>query len=81
MGLYLMRKLGNVLHISHRGFIILRTSKTPPIGARVVDKRVQDVGIIQDVFGPVKTPYVAIRPKKTDSSSKFVGQPLYLYKK
>lgn len=75
------RKLGNVLHISHRGFIILRTNKTPPIGARVVDKKVKHIGIVQDVFGPVKTPYVAIRPKNAGSSSKLVGQPLYLYKK
>lgn len=76
-----MRKLGKVLHISHRGFIILRTNKTPPIGARVVDKKVQHIGIVQDVFGPVKTPYISIRPKDSDSSSKLVGQPLYLYKK
>ena len=76
-----MRKLGTVLHISHRGYIILKTDKTPPIGARVVDKKVQDVGTIQDVFGPVKTPYVAIRPKNSDSLSKLIGQPLYLYKR
>ncbi len=76
-----MRKLGNVLHISHRGFIILRVTKTPSIGARVVDKKVKHVGIVQDVFGPVKTPYVAVRPKDSKSSSKLVGNPLYLYKK
>ena len=76
-----MRKLGKVLHISHRGFIILKTTKTPPIGARVVDKVVQHIGIVQDVFGPVKTPYVSVRPKNSESSAKLVGQPLYLYKK
>ncbi|MGQ4912172.1 MAG: H/ACA ribonucleoprotein complex subunit GAR1 [Candidatus Thorarchaeota archaeon] len=78
-----MRRLGKVLHISGRGSIILRTDKTPPIGkqARVLDKKARDIGFVIDVFGPVKQPYVAIRPKKGIDASPLVGQMLYLQKR
>lgn len=78
-----MKRLGKVLHISKRGSIILRTDKTPPTGrdAVVVDKKVRKIGTIQDVFGPVKNPYVAIRPFSKTINDSIVGQTLYLYKK
>ncbi|MHA2358798.1 MAG: H/ACA ribonucleoprotein complex subunit GAR1 [Candidatus Thorarchaeota archaeon] len=78
-----MRRLGKVLHISKRGSIILQTDKTPSVGGRsvVLDKKAQEVGIIIDVFGPVKTPYVAVRPKRKTDPHKLVGQMLYLQKK
>ena len=78
-----MRRLGKVLHISKRGSIIIQTDKTPPVGRRsvVLDKKAQEVGIIIDVFGPVKTPYVSVRPKRNTDPQKLVGQMLYLQKK
>jgi RNA-binding protein len=78
-----LRRLGKVLHISKRGSIILRTDRTPPVGSRsiVLNKKAQEIGTIIDVFGPVKEPYVAIRPKRDFDTSKLVGQMLYLKKK
>ncbi len=78
-----MRRLGKVLHISKRGTIIIQTDKTPPVGRRsiVLDKKAQEVGIIIDVFGPVKTPYVSVRPRRKNDLEKLVGQMLYLQKK
>ena len=46
-----------------------------------MDKKAQVVGTIQDVFGPVKTPYISIRPKSKDNASKLIGQPLYLHQR
>ena len=78
-----MRRLGKVLHISNRGSIIIRTEKTSPVGRQtiVMDKKAQEVGTIIDVFGPVKYPYVAIKPNRGYDPQKLVGQMLYLYKK
>lgn len=85
-----MKRLGRVSHISQRGSVVVRTDKTPPMGARVVDKQVQPVGVVVDVFGPVKRPYVAVRPVKqegtTDTStgrflSRLIDQMLYIYKR
>jgi RNA-binding protein len=75
-----VRRLGKVIHVSQQGSIILKTDKTPPIGATVVDKKVQQIGSVLDVFGPVKEPYVSVRPSGGVDSSKLVGQVLYLYK-
>ncbi len=76
-----MRRLGKVLHTSRRGHVILRTDKTPPVGAEVVDKSVDVVGTVADVFGPVKLPYVSVRVKEGVDTTKLIGQPLYLYKR
>ncbi len=75
-----MRRLGKVLHVSRRGALILRTKNTPPIGAEVVDINVKTVGTIYDVFGPVKEPYVSVRPQKGIDPSSVVGQILYMYR-
>ncbi len=78
-----MRRLGEVLHLSKRGSLILRTEKTPPIGhhALVLDKKANRIGTIIDVFGPVGNPYVAIRPFNNTNSESLIGQVLYLQKK
>jgi len=66
--------------VSHRGSVILRSEKTPPIGAQVVDKKVQPVGRVLDVFGPVQQPYVSVRIKRGIDAETLVDQMLYLYK-
>ncbi|MDF1537411.1 MAG: Gar1/Naf1 family protein [Candidatus Thorarchaeota archaeon] len=76
-----MRRLGKVLQVTKRGSVIVQTDKSPPIGAKVVDKQAQPIGIIQDVFGPVNNPYVSIRSKNHEKSLKLINQIVYLYKK
>lgn len=78
-----MRRLGEVLHVSKRGSIILRTDKTPPIGkqAIVLDKKANRIGNVIDVFGPVSSPYVAIRPFKGTETESLIGQVLYIQKR
>ncbi|MBD3405436.1 MAG: H/ACA RNA-protein complex protein Gar1 [Candidatus Lokiarchaeota archaeon] len=89
-----MRRLGTALHISTRGSLIVRCKKTPPIGGEVVDKEITFVGTIIDVFGPVNSPYIAIRAEpskksgnepnsgdKRGSLEEFVGKVMYLYRK
>ena len=76
-----MRRLGKVLHVTKGGSLIVQTDKSPPIGAKVVDKKALFIGKIQDVFGPVKQPYVAIRYKSSVEAKKLLGQMVYLYQK
>jgi RNA-binding protein len=78
-----LRRLGTVLHVSNRGSIIVRTEKVPPVGGKsmVFDKRAQEIGTIIDVFGPVRNPYLAIRPCKESDPTKLIGQVLYIHKK
>jgi len=56
--------------------MILKAENLPHIGDRVVDKNLHDVGTVFDVFGPVSSPYVAVRPS-VEEPSLFVDHVLY----
>ena len=51
-----------MLHISPSRNIIIKIENIPKIGQTVVDENLKTVGKIFDLFGPVSSPYVAIRP-------------------
>ena len=57
-----MQRLGRVLHISPSHNIIVKIENIPRIGETVVDENLKTVGKIFDLFGPVSSPYVAIKP-------------------
>jgi RNA-binding protein len=57
-----LQRLGRVLHISPSRNVIIKTENIPRIGETVVDENLKTVGKIFDMFGPVCSPYVAIRP-------------------
>jgi len=40
----------------------VKVENTPKIGETVVDENLKTVGKIFDLFGPVSSPYVAIKP-------------------
>ncbi|MDH5794346.1 MAG: Gar1/Naf1 family protein [Candidatus Bathyarchaeota archaeon] len=58
----MLQRLGRVLHISPSRNIIVKTENIPRIGETIVDENLRTVGKIFDLFGPVSSPYVAIRP-------------------
>ena len=59
-----MRRLGKVLHLSKIGNILLRLEQypVPIIGAQVCDYKLRSVGVVNNILGPVKTPYVSVKP-------------------
>ncbi|MGQ9719911.1 MAG: H/ACA ribonucleoprotein complex subunit GAR1 [Candidatus Jordarchaeum sp.] len=73
-----MRRLGKPLHQTPRGDLILRVNFTPRIGSKVVNKEMREVGQIFDIFGPVKTPYVSVKPQvEPKIAEKLVDEVLY----
>jgi RNA-binding protein len=52
-----------VFHISSSKNIIVKIENTPKIGETVVDENLKTVGEVFDIFGPVSSPYVAVKPK------------------
>ena len=60
-----MRRLGRVVHTSSSKSIIVKmeANTIPNIGEKVVDENLQPIGNISDIFGPSRTPYIAIKPK------------------
>jgi rRNA processing protein Gar1 len=57
--------------------LILNVENSPRIGETVVDENLKPVGTVFDMFGPVCSPYVAIRPTIGDPE-KLVNKTLYV---
>lgn len=74
-----MRRLGKVLHLSKSGNLILRLegSLIPSTGAPVCDYKLVRIGVVNNVLGPVKTPYVSIQPS-SNTGGTLAGRVLYL---
>ena len=71
-----MQRLGRVLHVGSSRNLILKTQTVPKIGNKVVDEKLKHVGLVFDVFGPVSSPYVAVKPLIKESQS-LIGDVLY----
>jgi len=56
--------------------MILKAENIPRIGDTVVDENLNNVGTVFDVFGPVSSPYVAVKPS-VEEPSLFVDHVLY----
>ena len=74
-----MKRLGKILHLSKsRSLIVKMDSKQHvAVQSKVLDSKLKEIGIIQDIFGPVSSPYVSIRPASSDPSS-LVGKMVYI---
>ncbi|MFH2112638.1 MAG: Gar1/Naf1 family protein [Candidatus Bathyarchaeota archaeon] len=68
------QRIGEVLHRSKTGKLIVRLQAEARIGQPVLDKRGKRVGQVFDIFGPVTAPYASIRMKDDET-----GQPDELY--
>ena len=77
-----MRRLGKVMHLSKSGNLILRLEQrnVPTIGSKVCDYKLRALGVVNNVLGPVKTPYVSVKPA-TVSDGGLTGRILYLVEK
>ncbi len=76
-----MRKLGVILHISSHGYIILRAALFPKINSSVLTKRMKKIGKVHDVFGPVLSPYISVKPSKKMAPAdlkELVGETVYV---
>jgi len=72
-----MKKLGVVDNISYDGSILIRTDFAPDRGAQVLDKKKVPIGRVMKVFGPVRKPFVAVRPSQKPVLS-LIGSEVYL---
>ncbi len=71
-----VQRIGQVLHVSPNRNVILKAEKVPQIGDAVVDEKLKHVGTVFDVFGPVCSPYVAVKSSVGDPH-RFVNRVLY----
>jgi len=73
-----LKLLGVVQDISHDGRLIVKARFAPRNGAVVRDNLKVTIGRVARVFGPVRLPYVAIRPEKDMRTLAVLGKEVYV---
>ncbi|MEM2866259.1 MAG: Gar1/Naf1 family protein [Candidatus Hadarchaeales archaeon] len=75
-----MRKVGRLLHRTPRG-LVARLESPQKLGEVLLVKGKGEVGRIQDLFGPVSSPYALLRPHKALGEKELgalLGKELYV---
>jgi RNA-binding protein len=73
-----LRRLGKILHYSKSRSLIVKCDEAcfVKMGTKACDNKLKEIGRIHDIFGPVSTPYLAVRPT-VSTPAKFVGRIAY----
>ena len=74
----MVRLLGVVQDISHDGKLIVKARFAPNLKEIVRDNLRGEVGKVSKVFGPVRSPYVAIDPRKELKTLAVLGKEVYV---
>lgn len=66
--------LGKPAKTTKSGFILVPVSpmNIPKIGDRVVTRKMEEVGVIVDLIGPVSSPFALVKPSKVVNEDLFV---------
>lgn len=77
-----IKKLGNISFFTDLGFAIIKDPpKLPKIRSDVINERMEHIGVVHDIFGPVKSPYISIRIKEQYKAVLPTGTTLYVLEK
>ena len=75
----MLKKIGDVMHLSHDRRFVIKLSLTPPLGITVYDYAMKRLGTLYDIIGPVNSPYGLVKPDPQLSRPEdFVGKPAYV---
>jgi len=74
-----MQNVGSVVRVA-QGLAVVRSADEsfPAVGSTAVDERLDDVGEVVDVFGPVERPYLAVAPAAGRSLPDLLGETCYV---
>ena len=68
--------VGTVVNASEKGLLV-KAPRMVPIGTPLVDVRNQPVGRVADVIGPVKAPYLVVKPGKGSKPQRLLSREVY----
>ena len=73
-----MRRAGTVVGTAQSVAVVRNTDEQfPEVGTELVDERLDPVGEVVDVFGPVDQPYLAVSPPPDRAVARLVGDVVY----
>lgn len=75
-----MKRLGTALHVVQKRLIVRSdgSEEMPRVNSWVVDQKMNRIGKVFDIFGPVERPYIIVRPRKGVDAAAHVGRKLYV---
>lgn len=74
----MLRRVGKVLHLSKDGNLVVRAEGEAAIGTTAYDAKLRPVGVVSDIIGPTRAPYLLVKTKLKDAdASRLRGQLLY----
>ena len=77
-----MLELGQILHTARSGRIIVKISIAASgkkvNGLSVIDMNGRQIGKIQEIFGPVSSPYASIQPVR-EKLANIAGATVFIY--
>ncbi len=73
-----MRLLGVIQDISHDGKLIVKARFAPNNREVIRDNVKSEIGRVSKVFGPVRSPYVAIEPRNGLRTIAVLGKEVYV---
>jgi rRNA processing protein Gar1 len=79
-GGFMLYVRGKGLHTTSRGLVV-RADQAPKMGQMALDSKGKRIGSVSDIFGPVKSPYVVIKPASGFSKvdlGKFINSDIYM---
>lgn len=78
-----MKNLGIVKNVAYNGKLVVKAGLKPKIGEKVYDRSMSEVGKVWRVFGPVKAPYVSVKPKSKEAGTLLglIGKEVYIQEK
>ena len=72
-----MQRLGKVSNVTPSRNIVVKTENPPKMGFEVVDEKLNVVGKVFDIIGPVSAPYAVVKTSIKEPE-KLVNKPVYL---
>ena len=79
-----MKRLGTALHVIQQRIIVRdepveeHEYQLPKINSLVIDQKRMRIGLVFDVFGPVRHPYLIVKLNKGIDAMVQVGKKLYV---
>jgi len=71
-----LHRVGKALHLSKDGNLVVKAQGETVIGTITYDVKLRPVGVVSDIIGPTRAPYILVKTK-LENASKLRGQVLY----
>ena len=73
----MLQRLGKVLSVTPSENLVVKIDKPPKMGASVIDEKLNVIGRVFDIIGPVSSPYAVIKPS-VKNPEKLANRQLYV---